>query len=50
MEYFCGNIENDGSVRKTLGRLAIKTGCFCLCGELGAGKTLLCREIAMAQG
>ena len=50
MEYFCGNIETMEALGKLLGRLAKNGDVFCLCGELGAGKTLLCREIAMAQG
>ena len=50
MEYFCGNIEPMEALGKLLGRLAKNGDVFCLCGELGAGKTLLCREIAMAQG
>ena len=50
MEYFCGNIETMEALGKRLGRLAKNGDVVCLGGELGAGKTLLCREIAMAQG
>ena len=50
MEYFFFFFETMEALGKLLGRLAKNGDVFCLCGELGAGKTLLCLEIAMAQG
>lgn len=50
MEYFCGNVETMEALGKLLGKLAKSGDVFCLNGDLGAGKTLLCREIAVAQG
>ncbi|MCD8361075.1 MAG: tRNA (adenosine(37)-N6)-threonylcarbamoyltransferase complex ATPase subunit type 1 TsaE [Acidaminococcaceae bacterium] len=50
MEYFCGNVETMEDLGKLLGKLAKSGDVFCLNGDLGAGKTLLCREIAVAQG
>ena len=47
---FVVNIETMEALGKLLGRLAKNGDVFCLCGELGAGKTLLCREIASGTG
>ncbi|WP_293659353.1 tRNA (adenosine(37)-N6)-threonylcarbamoyltransferase complex ATPase subunit type 1 TsaE [Phascolarctobacterium sp.] len=50
MEFFCGNVETMVALGQLLGRFAKSGDVFCLCGDLGAGKTTLCREIAIAQG
>lgn len=50
MEFFCGSVETMEALGKILGRFAKSGDVFCFCGDLGAGKTLLCREIAVAQG
>ncbi len=48
--FFCGNVEAMTKLGNLLGTLAKTGDVLCLCGDLGAGKTLLCRSIAMAQG
>lgn len=50
MTFFCGDVEKMSALGKLLGSLAQNGDVFCLSGDLGAGKTLLCREIALAQG
>lgn len=50
MKFFCGNVETMEALGKLLGRFVKSGDVFCLSGDLGAGKTVLCRAIAAAQG
>jgi tRNA threonylcarbamoyladenosine biosynthesis protein TsaE len=50
MEIICRNSAETEKVGRLLGLHAHNGDVFCLSGDLGAGKTLLCRGLAVAQG
>lgn len=50
MEIICKTGDETEKIGYVLGKHAISGDVFCLSGDLGAGKTLLCRGVARAQG
>jgi tRNA threonylcarbamoyladenosine biosynthesis protein TsaE len=50
MDIICGSSEETEAVGRWLGAAAHSGDVFCLSGDLGAGKTLLCRGVAVALG
>jgi tRNA threonylcarbamoyladenosine biosynthesis protein TsaE len=50
MEILCKTSAETEAVGRWLGKYARSGDVFCLSGDLGAGKTLLCRGVAAAQG
>jgi tRNA threonylcarbamoyladenosine biosynthesis protein TsaE len=50
MDIICKTSAETEKIGRLLGSLARSGDVFCLSGDLGAGKTLLCRGLAVAQG
>ena len=50
MEIICQDAQATEDLGRLLGRLAHDGDVYCLSGDLGAGKTVLCRGIAQSQG
>lgn len=50
MEIICKDVQATERLGRILGKLAQSGDVYCLSGDLGAGKTVLCRGIAEAQG
>lgn len=50
MELYCNSIEQTKKLGEMLGELSKTGDVFCFSGDLGAGKTMVCTEIAAAKG
>jgi tRNA threonylcarbamoyladenosine biosynthesis protein TsaE len=50
MDIICASSGETEKVGRCLGKAAVSGDVFCLSGDLGAGKTLLCKGLAEAQG
>lgn len=50
MDIICRTSAETEAVGRLLGKHARSGDVFCLSGDLGAGKTLLCKGVAVAQG